>query len=272
MFGGVTYVNRKGFRVVIELLLPKKLSQREKEVLSYIVAGATRAEIAVALSISQDTVKVHTRNIVSKFHAVNVRDAFGRMVDYNRYYGIGGIGVSRFTAQITVVTEILPGRRDKICTRTETCVSMVPEWDGFKRIFYPYSTDRELSYHSDGSTQITVEHLGEKESKSVHKITFTPPVVEGDVLTFTEIIRYRGCYDPQGDHDIVVWSVPFDQRKMIYIFPQDDPPTEITYKTFCSNEETSTSHIFETRSPTRLELDVYSFQPGTRLDVHWRYD
>jgi DNA-binding NarL/FixJ family response regulator len=51
------------------------LSQREREVLTLIAAGATDREIASQLSLSLHTVKSHVRNILTKLHAINRRQA-----------------------------------------------------------------------------------------------------------------------------------------------------------------------------------------------------
>jgi DNA-binding NarL/FixJ family response regulator len=51
------------------------LTLREGEVLHLIAAGATDREIAAQLSLSLHTVKSHVRNILSKLHAVNRRQA-----------------------------------------------------------------------------------------------------------------------------------------------------------------------------------------------------
>jgi DNA-binding NarL/FixJ family response regulator len=47
------------------------LSAREVEVLELIVQGKTNKEIAAALSIAEDTVKIHLRNILEKLHLHN---------------------------------------------------------------------------------------------------------------------------------------------------------------------------------------------------------
>jgi DNA-binding NarL/FixJ family response regulator len=51
------------------------LTSREGEVLRLIAAGATDKEIAAQLSLSLHTVKSHVRNVLSKLHAVNRRQA-----------------------------------------------------------------------------------------------------------------------------------------------------------------------------------------------------
>lgn len=51
------------------------LTGRERDVLRYVAIGATDKEIASQLHISISTVKSHMRNILSKLHAVNRREA-----------------------------------------------------------------------------------------------------------------------------------------------------------------------------------------------------
>ena len=52
------------------------LTVRELDIAPLLVANATRSEIARHLRISEEIVKHHTRNILRKFEATNVRDAF----------------------------------------------------------------------------------------------------------------------------------------------------------------------------------------------------
>lgn len=48
-----------------------ELTARETQVLELIVQGATNREIGTALSIAEDTVKIHLRNILEKLHLRN---------------------------------------------------------------------------------------------------------------------------------------------------------------------------------------------------------
>ena len=49
----------------------EQLTSRELEVLSVVSTGATNKEIAAALSVSENTVKIHLRNILEKLHLQN---------------------------------------------------------------------------------------------------------------------------------------------------------------------------------------------------------
>jgi two-component system, NarL family, nitrate/nitrite response regulator NarL len=51
--------------------LHEKLSPREREVLERLVKGATNKEIASSLTISENTVKNHLKNILEKLHLEN---------------------------------------------------------------------------------------------------------------------------------------------------------------------------------------------------------
>jgi DNA-binding NarL/FixJ family response regulator len=54
---------------------PFGLTAREQEVLDLIATGATDKDIAAQLALSLHTVKSHVRNILSKTHAINRRQA-----------------------------------------------------------------------------------------------------------------------------------------------------------------------------------------------------
>ena len=51
------------------------LSEREQAVLSLVAQGFTNKDIATTLCISDQTVKVHMRNIMGKLHAHNRQQA-----------------------------------------------------------------------------------------------------------------------------------------------------------------------------------------------------
>lgn len=50
---------------------PEELTPREREVLERVAQGATNAEIAGQLDVSENTIKFHMKNILQKLHASN---------------------------------------------------------------------------------------------------------------------------------------------------------------------------------------------------------
>jgi LuxR family maltose regulon positive regulatory protein len=65
-------------------VIVETLSGREHEVLALIAQGASNSEIAGALTLSLNTVKRHTSNILGKLNAANRTQA----VAYARRYGL----------------------------------------------------------------------------------------------------------------------------------------------------------------------------------------
>ena len=51
--------------------VPEEVTPREFEVLELVAQGATNAEIAMRLAVSENTVKFHMKNILQKLHASN---------------------------------------------------------------------------------------------------------------------------------------------------------------------------------------------------------
>lgn len=56
------------------------LTKREKEVMEWTAHGKTRGEIALILSISEDTVKYYIKNVCAKLDAVNKTHATAKAI------------------------------------------------------------------------------------------------------------------------------------------------------------------------------------------------
>jgi DNA-binding NarL/FixJ family response regulator len=81
-----------------------KVTEREREVLQLIVQGATNRDIARQLLITENTVKVHLRNILDKLHLRNRQQAAAfavsaGLVDIDKAEHSGGNGEPRNSPQ-----------------------------------------------------------------------------------------------------------------------------------------------------------------------------
>lgn len=59
----------------MKIVSDAKLTRREHEVLHFLAKGCTRTQIAKKLFISEETVKMHIKNIYKKVKAKNKIDA-----------------------------------------------------------------------------------------------------------------------------------------------------------------------------------------------------
>ena len=83
------------------------LSKREQEILTLVARGLSNQEIAKDLVISQNTVKVHLRNIFAKLEAVSRTDAVVKAAQAG-WVEVGGL--EEETGDSPVATEALPSQ------------------------------------------------------------------------------------------------------------------------------------------------------------------
>jgi DNA-binding NarL/FixJ family response regulator len=72
--------------------VPPELTKREREIVPFLVSGATRFEIANHFGLSDETIKVHTRNILTKFGATSLRDVFSDILNIRHIMATVGLG------------------------------------------------------------------------------------------------------------------------------------------------------------------------------------
>ena len=250
------------------MLLPEKLTPREREIVPFLTVGATRAEIVKALGIADETVKIHNKNILRKFGPTNLRDGFEDIAAYQRYYGLDGVGLMRFTKSICVTTRFFPSKSCSQITRNETIVAMNGTLDVFYRQFHVENLVVCNQYRPD-RIQAT-ESFPKKGVKRV-ALRIVPPLADGDELTYTEEVLAAKRKFKQIDNEGVTWSIPFAKRVMRYVFPEDEVPKKIWYETLTNITPIKLSGTKEVWGPNFLELDISDFQQSTTLRVHWDY-
>jgi hypothetical protein len=158
---------------------PPKLTRRESEVLPLLLSGATREEIAVSLSVSPETVKLHTRNVLKKFNANSVREGFHQMDLYQTHYGQGGQGSDRFENLFQCVCQVLPGRKDVRLTNKLNVTIMQDELSEFK-----------FSYFANGTLTNAVAPSNMLQGPEVYDQAVTFLVIPGTALKKFDCYKY----------------------------------------------------------------------------------
>lgn len=247
---------------------PPKLTPREREILPYLVSGATRKEIAATLSVSPETIKIHVKNLLDKFGAVTVRDAFTDLNNYQRFYGLGGLDFNIFNVDIEVTLELMPNRRDARVHRRQLIQAVNRPVTSFVRRFYAGDGEVQLSYQSN---RIHCDQRPDESGAKFFEMSINPPIEVDDTYQIDEHIFWQGCLDPISDCDIVTFDTPFGKRTMRHIFPADDPPKEVLFETRVGFTNTKLVGMQETRTANSLVLDFTEYEPGSSLKVTWHY-
>lgn len=68
---------------------PPLLTDRQFEILKKMADGYTRLEIATALNLSPETIKSHSKTVLSKFGANTLREAYSEIHNYIKYFSLG---------------------------------------------------------------------------------------------------------------------------------------------------------------------------------------
>ena len=250
-----------------DLHFPPKLTKRESEILPLLLAGSTRDEIASSLSVSPETVKLHTRNILSKFGATTVRDGFYDMNLYQTHYGVGGQGSDRFENLFQCVCQILPGRQDVRITNKLNITAMQDELSEFK-----------FSYVANGSLidAIAPENLLYGPNDADHAQMFR--IIPGTTLNMFDPYEFSfGVTFKDEFHDntglfVEQASYPALRREYIFEFDPADVPGRIQY------DALSGTHVIEnypldvdTNGP-RLSIIDTSPRVPMSLRVKWEWN
>ena len=232
-----------------DLHFPPKLTKRESEILPLLLAGSTRDEIAYSLSVSPETVKLHTRNILSKFGATTVRDGFYDMNLYQTHYGVGGQGSDRFENLFQCVCQILPGRRDVRITNKLNITVMQDELSEFK-----------FSYVANGSLvdAIAPGNMLDGPDDADHAQTFR--IIPGTTLNmfdpyeFSFGVTFKDEFQDNTGLFVEQATYPALRREYIFEFDPADVPDRIQY------DALSGTHIID-----NYPLDVDT--NGNRLSI-----
>ena len=250
-----------------DLHFPPRLTKGESEILPLLLSGSTRDEIASSLSVSPETVKLHTRYILSKFGATTLRDRFYDMNLYQTQYGVGGQGSDRFENLFQSVCQILPGRKDLRITNKLNITVMQDALSEFK-----------FSYVANGSLvdAIAPGNLLDGPDDADHAQTFR--IVPGTTLQmfdpyeFSFGVTFKDEF--QNNTGLFVEQATYPARRREYIFEFDpaDVPVRIQYDALSGTHVIENDPLDVETSGPRLSIIDTSPRVPMSLRVKWRWN
>lgn len=246
--------------------IPPRLTNRERDILPFAMAGMTRKEVAVELGISEETVKLHIRNMLSKFGASTIRDGFEDLSHFQKYYGKGGWGLDRFIVSHHARFEIQNNRTDAHATHTAEIMAMGP---GLSSINIPYSGPglfvepscdvADVEIVDDPLSDFTVRLNLHKKVKPFDKMRMCFKI---------KMLNYFGT--PKGGH-VEHFSFPCAKRQFDFVFPSGDTPSEIRHEVLSGIEAIDGSHYTPSFDSRCFSVSTENEMIPTSLHVTWKW-
>ena len=199
------------------------LTAKELDIAPLLVANATRSEIARHLGISEETVKHHTRNILRKLEATNVRDAFEALSEHLYVFGKDGLGVNYFCHHFERHLYLKENRIDAFVEETITLEAIYSPMTEFVSEHYVISGAKENMLF-DGAPFDKHERVGANIA-STKKLN--SPLLPGETLTFASTADYIGVFPDNVEWLSVQVAQPIGIIDYWVHFNEGDLPIEV---------------------------------------------
>ena len=248
---------------------PTNLTNREREIIPFLLSGATRAEIGEALAISAETVKAHTRNLFAKFDAVNLRDCYKLLSLYQQYFGIGGMDVKMHIKKGVLDFHLLEDRQSLYLERSMTFVVIQGPLYKIDRAYFDELNEITTTFECDAEFELLYARDGNDHRYTVQ---FNTPVSVGDTLTLIEKTSVQNYFEKTWGRDRINMSSPFSERVMRYHFPKDDIPQTVTCIPMVGASPIELKNVTTTMSGNVFTVEMNNFEMPFHIEVTWRYE
>ena len=246
---------------------PPSLTPREKEVLPLLVRGATRTAIAQVLGISDETAKIHIRNIVEKFDAASVRDGISEFHEYLETFSTLGLGFEYFVNELNFSVEILEDL-DMARLREEIDLTTVAETlERFEELFMTSGNISECRL--DGQVVTPVKTSGNTD---YYEKRFDPALTDGEQAKFCYEIDFTNPYnDPENFFSSLILH-PTAEAKLTVIFPPNRIPSKIWAEGRVSATPLAAAPTGLVCKDNVATLTLHEPKIGQEFFIHWHWD
>ena len=248
---------------------PTNLTKRERQIIPFLLSGATRDEIAMHLSLSPETVKVHSKNVFRKFDAVNLRDCFNVLNLYQHYFGIGGMGVH---------VHVVNGEQDFILARDRRSASWKRSMDllvvdgplcKIERGFHEEMSNLQLEFQCEHPI---TKHYSFSGGLHCYVAKFDDPIQRGETFNFLEKSSMPDLFDENFGIEWVFISTPFLRREIRFHFPKDDTPDTLDSVTRLGAVVVNVKGVEYWLEGNVFNVVLTNFEQPFRVELSWRYN
>ena len=209
------------------LQAPPKLTPREREILPFLLSGATRKEIAVTLAVSPETIKIHVKNLLEKFEAATLRDGFKAMNLYQHYYGISGIGADRFINSADLSVELVDKFRKILVT---TSIDLTVMSGKIEKLCFSQMTLNHIELVSYTGGTIGGPFI--RNSRTFYDLVPDVPLVEGDRFNYSFCFSVAATSIVHLSEYIEETTFPATRRSYELIMPDEIDVLDYGYDVF----------------------------------------
>lgn len=166
---------------ICDMRPPPHLTQRESEIVPLLARGLNRAEIAQHFDVSEETIKKHTSNILSKFDAISQRDAFQHLRDYAEYYAQPSPAYNLYAHSVNASCIVDVNAKTLSLKFISDLECVFGDIDHARQRVLP-DDDKILFFEING---VAPKYLGNELGYDIYESSFDPPLKKGDRVVRT---------------------------------------------------------------------------------------
>lgn len=246
--------------------IPPRLTQREKEVLPLLAAGETRTAIASKLSISEETVKVHIKNIVDKFDAASVRDGIADFWDYLDAFSPDGLGYKFYIILSDNYLKLDATSSNGKLTRKLNIVTIEDGQTELQDVFIGAGNVDICKI--DG---IETPPFSTSMNRRYFKKEFKEPLAENSEVSVTFDLDMLNCFPLDTEYQFIKINHPTHEIVLKVEFPQNRPPIEVWAEGRIFAAPIKLPKNAFSLQGTVAELRIYHPNIGEKYIIHWRW-
>lgn len=245
---------------------PPILTNRERQVLAYMLDGLARADIASVLMISPETVKIHTRNLLTKFGATNLRDGIRQMTAYQYMYGIGEGRENRFATRNILHVRVLSDQQWLHYHHKLTYLIIAGQYTGHRAIFENQAAVKDVEF-----SRVTIDRRKDMGQYTNYFVTCSPPIDQGKAVDIDMRCKQHITSGRAQGSDYHRNSVPTASKTLIYEFPENKISKIVSCQLSLGGIPLDSGAISTKQDGNRFTFHAEPLRLNSLFEVTWQW-